>query len=201
MSALIQIFARPPVAGEVKTRLIPGLGKIGACSVYENMLFGTIETALKGRDPKEVQLWLSYQDDAFLSIINIKYDIEVVVQKGKNLGEKMKHALLFGLEKHRKVILVGSDCPALTDEHYVKSSAALDHAQMVFIPAEDGGYVLVAATKVLPRCFEGIEWGTDRVMAQTEQRLQKQSYRVLQPPLRDLDDFEDYQWYQKNKPF
>lgn len=70
------------------------------------------------------------------------------------------------------LLLIGSDCPALHPDDLRRCADALclgDDA--VFLPAEDGGYVLIGLRQVQPRLFEHIEWGTEHVMAQTRERL------------------------------
>ncbi len=86
------------------------------------------------------------------------------------------------------LLLIGSDCPALQPAHLVAAAKALlDERQggndAVFIPADDGGYVLVGLRSPQPRVFEGVEWGSERVMAQTRQRLSRLRLRWAELPL------------------
>ena len=102
----------------------------------------------------------------------------------------MAAALEGALTRHRQVVLIGSDCP-LMDAAYLEeafSTLAGGH-DMVLGPAEDGGYVLIGTAVPLPGgLFEDIDWGTDRVLAQTRTRIQALgiSHREL-PVLWDLD--------------
>ena len=97
------------------------------------------------------------------------------------------------------MLLTGSDCPALTVADLENASAALGRARMVFIPAEDGGYVLVGAQRggVARSCFEEVAWGSAEVMAQTRLQLQKhgwapgRDWREM-PTLWDVDTPEDF---------
>jgi glycosyltransferase A (GT-A) superfamily protein (DUF2064 family) len=74
---------------------------------------------------------------------------------------------------HDSVLLTGSDCPAMTTADLAAAAAALDEARMVFIPAEDGGYVLVGARRggLKRGCFRNVPWGSVEVMVQTRSRL------------------------------
>jgi glycosyltransferase A (GT-A) superfamily protein (DUF2064 family) len=96
------------------------------------------------------------------------------------------------LRRSPAALLVGTDCPALTPRILRRAAAVLARADAVFVPAEDGGYVLVGLRRFAPGVFVDIDWGTDRVWAQTRRRLQAQRLRWTGlPPLRDLDRPED----------
>lgn len=114
----------------------------------------------------------------------------------------LQHALLSG----DSAVLIGSDCPSLTAQDLSSAAQALDkETDFCFIPAEDGGYVLIAAAphalRSLPRVFENVDWGTSNVMAQTRQRLQE-SGRTWQEltPRWDVDRPEDYDRLLREQP-
>lgn len=70
------------------------------------------------------------------------------------------------------LLLIGTDCPALTERHLAAAEAALAQGNdAVFIPAEDGGYVLIGLQRPCPEVFRDIAWSTAHVMAQTRARL------------------------------
>jgi len=118
----------------------------------------------------------------------------LILQKGDDLGARMSHAIEWGLGIAKKVIIVGSDCPALTLEYLTQALNALNEEDHVFINAEDGGYVLVGACKPCPQLFTHVPWGTGEVMAVTLQRLAKSNKKaVILGPLWDVDRAEDYQ--------
>jgi rSAM/selenodomain-associated transferase 1 len=83
----------------------------------------------------------------------------------------MHDAFERGLARHARVLLVGSDCPGLRAAHLREALRALESHDAVFIPAEDGGYVLVGLKRAAAAIFEGVAWGTPEVMAQTRARL------------------------------
>ena len=61
-------------------------------------------------------------------------------------------------------LVIGTDCPALTPTHLRAAANALRDADVVLIPAEDGGYVLIGARAAHPQLFSGIAWGTHTVL-------------------------------------
>ncbi len=190
INTLVQLFAKLPVAGEVKTRLIPEIGVNRATAVYRHCLQHCI--GLVDSLPLDHELWVNrLGEDPLFAARNLH------MQKGRNLGEKMFNALRQGLQSHQKVILIGSDCLDLRRQHFDQVSAQLDHHDLVFIPAFDGGYVLVGARQpVRAEIFENIAWSTEQVMQQTleQARRHKVSYCVLNS-LRDIDQAADLQHY------
>jgi len=69
---------------------------------------------------------------------------------------------------------------------------ALHQADVVLIPATDGGYVLIGARKTYPNLFAGIAWGTDTVLAETRQRVAALGLKAIElAPLWDVDTEAD----------
>ena len=188
-NCLLQVFAKQPHPGEVKTRLIPAIGAAGAVAVYRHCLNHSLSLL---DTMSNAQLWLNQNgNDPLLS------SYPSYLQQGQNLGDKMLHALQQGLKSHRKVILIGSDCLDLTPDHLQQVSEQLDLHDLVIIPATDGGYVLIAVRdRVEPHLFENIEWSSEQVLEQTLQRARACTIsHTLLNPLRDIDHLEDLQHY------
>jgi uncharacterized protein len=189
----VLVFAKAPVPGTVKTRLAPILGAEGAARFYRRMAQQCLETALAaGIGP--VELWCA-PDTAhpwFLSLA-ARYDLRLVPQRGRDLGERMRAALTVTLQRHRHAMLVGTDCPALCPADFRAARDGLDGAMdAVFGPVEDGGYALVALRHAVATLFEDIAWSTAGVMAATRQRLRALEWRWAELPLRwDVDQPED----------
>jgi rSAM/selenodomain-associated transferase 1 len=187
---LIQLFARPPVAGRVKTRLIPAIGHQAALEVYRYCL--QHNQSLIGNTGFDYQLWLSDEDE------NNEFANEPAhLQRGLNLGQRMLHALQQGLNSHRHVILIGSDCLDMDVPLLKQVDTRLDTHALVLVPALDGGYVLIACSdSIHPALFRDIPWGSDQVLATTQLRIAECNIEVyLFEPLRDIDRVEDVQQY------
>ena len=171
-SALI-VFARAPVAGRAKTRLIPLLGRRGAARLSERMLKKTLRTAkAAGFDPE--LLFSSSQGPG-------------------DLGIRMHRAFDRALKKHESAILIGSDCPALEAFDLRAAARALRKgASAVFSPAEDGGYALIGLRRNSRQLFRGVAWGSARVFEQTRARLARLGWRWKRlRTLWDVDRPED----------
>jgi hypothetical protein len=191
--ASIAIFAKAPIAGFVKTRLIPAIGAEGAARLQTKLIVRTIETALAA-EIGPVSLWCTpdRQHELFRSVAET-HDIEIHEQTGVDLRMRMLRAFETLTLRH-PTILIGTDCPALKANHLRDCIDALGHgADAVFVPAEDGGYVLVGMRKPIPDLFAGIPWGTDRVMAETRLRAAQFNVRIAEPAtLWDLDTAADH---------
>ena len=101
------------------------------------------------------------------------------------------------------LLLIGTDCPMLAPDHLRSAAdALLQGTDVVFGPAEDGGYILIGLRKpsaaVDLRLFEGIDWSTDRVMAQSRARLRAAGARWHELPLLwDVDEPADWLRWQR----
>ena len=195
----VAIFTRAPVAGAAKTRLIPLLGAEGAARAQQAMTWHMLEmaTALPGAT---VSLWCAGDvAHPFLQRCSAHFHVECVPQCDGDLGMRMADCLHRGLASHERMLLIGSDCPAMTTTDLEAAAAALDDARMVFIPAEDGGYVLVGARRggLETGCFDNVAWGGADVMLQTRRQLLQHGWKAgsdwcEMPALWDVDTPEDF---------
>jgi rSAM/selenodomain-associated transferase 1 len=188
----VAIFARAPVAGYAKTRLIPRLGPEGAAELQRLLIARTMRTALAaGLGP--VSIWCAPDcSHPLFGAIGRESGVSLYAQRGADLGARMVGAfdMLCGAGS---ALLVGTDCPALTVAMLRDAARCLsDGDDAVFIPAEDGGYVLIGLRRSVPSLFDAIEWGTDRVMAQTRERLRESRLRWVElAPCWDVDRPQD----------
>lgn len=193
----IAVFARAPVAGYAKTRLIPRLGAEGAAALQSGLIQHTVATAIaSGVGP--VSLWCTPDEhDACFLACHARWGVELRRQSDGDLGVRM-HATLTNLctnaARHQKgALLIGTDCPALTTRHLVDATQTLlDGNDAVFLPAEDGGYVLVGLRHPEPCLFSDMPWGDHMVMSLTRQRLCALGWHWKEPEiLWDIDRPDD----------
>ena len=190
--AQVAVFAKAPVAGEVKTRLVPLLGAQDAAELHATLVRHALATARNsGLGP--VSLWcMPETGHPFFAACAAQFGVSLHAQRGGHLGERMARAFQ-GLLASGPALLVGSDCPSLraTDLRAAASSLATHDA--VFQPAEDGGYVLVGLARELPGIFEGQRWGEPSVMRDTRSRLRAAGATWREMPVRwDVDRPDDY---------
>ncbi len=190
------IFARYPVAGAAKTRLIPALGAEGAAAAHRTLCEATLKTARASQLAISVAYFGGALDD-FQHWLG--KDISYYAQADGDLGAKLTAAAAFQFQYGaKKIIIVGSDCPYINTQHYDEAVLALDTNDIVIGPALDGGYYLIGLRAQHPELFVQIEWSTDRVFAQTYSAAIKHGLAVhMLEALSDIDEPEDWQAWQK----
>ena len=188
------IFARAPVAGEAKTRLIPALGAAGAARLQQRLTEHALATAARTQIGS-VQLWCTPSPThPFFVDCARRYPIAVRTQSGLTLGERLAFAAVRELPGRDAIVIIGTDCPVLTDLHLRAALDALQESDAVIYPAEDGGYVLLGLACQCPEVFSGIDWGSKRVFDQTMQNLSGAGRRVsVRETLWDVDTPADFE--------
>ena len=192
--ARIAVFAKAPIAGTVKTRLAPLLGREGAARLHARLVQHAVATAC-AVGASEVQLWCAPDtNDAFFAECARSHGVVLERQQGQDLGARMAHAFEALLADGRPAVLIGSDAPALTPSAIIAAVRALATHDAVFTPAEDGGYALVGLSRPAPSLFAGVAWGSATVMAETRARLAASGLRWHEAPRTwDVDRPEDYE--------
>ena len=167
----IAIFCRPLIAGHVKTRLIPAYGANGSAVIYAQLVERTLRTV--SETEATASLWVA-GDTQHASVTDWaqRYCLPVHSQCQGDLGERMSQCLAFLAKTQHRVLLIGTDCPALTAEILQGAAATLSEScHWVFTPVEDGGYALVGSNAPRTEPFANIAWGTGGVMTQTRSAL------------------------------
>ena len=200
MTVQVQLvqFAKWPEKGRVKTRLARALGDELALHAHVTLTLTVLEQLRLSGYPLALA-WDRPIDEppaAAGPILNALagYGIAQVIQQGADLGERMTRALADGLTDADRVIIVGSDCPSV-DANYVNEAVeALDQADVVFGPSEDGGYVLIGARRTHPGMLGNVPWGSDKALEQSRVAATNAGLRVVTlSPRWDVDEPEDWQ--------
>lgn len=189
----IVVFAKAPQPGSVKTRLIPALGAQGAADLALRMLQHTLEQALAaGVGP--VELCMSPAPDApAWADVAIPTGVALSSQGDGDLGQRMARAVdRTTTTLAQPVLLMGTDCPALTSSHIAVAAQQLLQHDAAIIPVADGGYVAIGLHASCPSVFTDMVWSTATVAGDTLRRLALLGYRVWTGPLlHDIDEPTD----------
>jgi len=194
-SAIVQVFAKAPQPGEVKTRLIPVLGAEAAAELHCRLVRHTLSTVAVAR-VGSIEIWTTPPtDSAFIQVCKRLLGLPLLLQPEGDIGARMSFALRDGLARSAQVLLVGTDVPTIDHDDLRAARRALqDGADAVLGPAEDGGYWLIGLRRHDPSLFEGIAWSTGEVLAGTRQRLRALGWQWHElAPRWDLDRPEDLQ--------
>jgi rSAM/selenodomain-associated transferase 1 len=186
----IAVFAKAPIEGLAKTRLIPYLGASGAADLQRAMIEDTLAKALTSNVGPVCAPDCRHE---LFAVLAANYGIELHSQAGADLGSRMFNAFDI-LTPRYPVILIGTDCPVLTPLNLIESANLLREGRdVVFLPTEDGGYALIGAAKAWPEIFVDIRWGTDGVMAETRLRASALGLLTAEPAIVwDIDTPADY---------
>ncbi|MDE0512856.1 MAG: TIGR04282 family arsenosugar biosynthesis glycosyltransferase [Gammaproteobacteria bacterium] len=190
------VFTRTPDPGNVKTRLLSVMDAPRAAAIQAGLLQRTLETA-RASTAVDIELWCTpTAQHPLLLELGDRFSLALRKQAGAGLGERMSSAMEQALERYRHMALIGSDCMDLAasdiDLALEQLAAGTD---IVLGPALDGGYYLIGLSRLYRQLFAGIEWGTDRVLEQTRERVAQLGLKLFELPVRrDLDRPEDLRY-------
>lgn len=173
------VFAKAPLLGKVKTRLIPMLGEQGAFDFH----VASIRFALEQRAAMQlspVVLYLKGQAPSWLTKLCQRLSIDVVQQQGADLGERMLHAATEQLSQARHVVLTGTDCLTLTTDLLTQLYQSLEENDAAVIGAEDGGYVAFGLTQLSAALFTQFPFGNPQVYQKTVDAMQTHDWRYAE---------------------
>ena len=187
---VLAVLTRAP-SSRAKTRLFASLGVPPDPTLLTALLLDTLDgSAVPGMRRVVVVTPASAVDE----VRRIIGDVEVIAQPDGDLGERMRGTMTALFARGAPAVaLIGSDVPHITAATIADACARLagDPDALVIGPAADGGYYLIAARRV-PEVFSGIEWGSGRVLAQTEHVAAAQRLHVHRlAMLADVDTADD----------
>jgi uncharacterized protein len=192
-SCAIVIFAKAPVAGQVKTRLCPPLTPDEAASLHGSLVLDMLERcqSLKGSD--RILAGTPSSHHPFFRAMEARFKIPVWDQVGDDLGARMAAVFKKALgSPYRSVVVIGTDIPGINGPLLTRAVKSLQEHDVVLGPTVDGGYYLIGMRSAVPDLFENIPWSTDQVYALTEKKIKALGLSLeILPKLRDLDTVED----------
>ncbi len=189
----LAIFIKNPELGKAKTRIAKDSDDETALAIYKKLLNITHNITSKV-DTNRYVFYSQFIDE------NDKWTSPTYSKKlqgGDDLGEKMSNGfqVLFN-EQYAKVILIGSDCPYITEDILQEAYDQLDDHNIVLGPTFDGGYYLIGMNQFSPIVFTEIEWSTESVLDTTIERAASVGYNChLLPRLKDIDHLSDWEEY------
>jgi hypothetical protein len=180
MRPAIILFAKAPVAGQVKTRLEPALGADAAVELHKAFVMDMLDKLLTLNGVARIELHTDIQTDAWR-----RPEVAFRTQISGDLGSRMLHAL-----GGKWACIVGSDAPTLPVSHIealIESSA-----DVALGPCEDGGYYAISCRRTHPEMFRDVEWSSERALEQTEESARRCGLSVERGPgWYDVDRPED----------
>lgn len=193
---LLIIFVKNIILGKVKTRLAKTIGDVGAFKIYSELVNITEKATSNITADKHI-----YFSDV---IISSKWkENKKFVQEGVDLGIKMQNAFQNGFDEgYENILLIGSDLPKISSTLINQGFEKLATNDVVFGPAEDGGYYLIGLSTMVPSIFEDKPWSQSELLTVTLAHLKSKKQTVgMMETLNDIDTFEDLinsEFYQNN---
>ena len=168
-TARLIVFVRYPVAGRVKTRLIPVLGEDGAASLSRSMAEHTLKWASRLSGKRRADLEVRFDGGSIPEMAAwLGENVRCIPQGDGDLGDRMSRAFRDSfMDGVKKTVLIGTDIPELTVFHIRAAWKTLDENDAVLVPAPDGGYGLIGLRRFSPEIFQGLAWGTNTVLEGT----------------------------------
>ena len=186
------LFAKPPIAGQVKTRLQPEYTPERAAEIAAYMIRATVELAVSAW-PGDVtlQTWPDINHPLFQELAR-EFHIRLTPQTGDDLGARMLDALRGGVERHGGAAVMGCDVPHCGWDILDQANDWLAHGQNILGPTEDGGYYFIGLQQARPELFENMPWGSNQVLSMTLARAEAIGIEFeLMTKLRDIDTARD----------
>jgi hypothetical protein len=185
------VFARAPVAGHAKTRLIPLLGAQGAARFQAALISDTL------RKVAGLRRW--FQPYLFLAASPITFgrshaeavlreqplagdgisEFSVIRQRGRDLGERLANAFRRLLRLHPSCVVIGTDSPLFPARILRQALGELRVCESVLGPCPDGGYYLIALRRPadpgrLRSIFRRVRWSTAFAFSDTLRNVLRQ---------------------------
>jgi rSAM/selenodomain-associated transferase 1 len=188
-----------PRPGEVKTRLGTEIGFEQAEQIYRRL----VENQIAQLSGQAVEIHYTPSDEGGYMQGWLGPTRHYLPQSDGDLGERLKHAMRGAFSRGADAVLfLGGDCPDVTQDVIREAWSQLTKCDVVIGPAQDGGYYLLGLKSDHPRLFEGIDWSTNRVFAQTTSRLQELNLTSGMLPLGDdVDDLPSLTRARSRHPF
>ncbi len=165
------VFAKAPLPGLAKTRLIPALGADGAARLARRMLDDTLAAAREAKlGPVELCVAPDAGDPSWRQMATAP-DIVLTSQGDGDLGARMARAAARTIARGEAALLIGTDCPQMSPHVLRAAALALRDADAILHPSSDGGYVLLGLARFDAQLFTRIAWSTTSVAATTVARI------------------------------
>ena len=118
--------------------------------------------------------------------------VQLTTQDPGDLGQRMAQAFAHRLQQGGHALMIGTDAPAIDAPMLQRAAAALHSADVVLVPAHDGGYALIGLRQPQPTLFTAMPWSTPGLLHATRTRLREVGLRHTElPPVADIDEPAD----------
>ena len=187
------LFAKAPVAGKVKTRMQPEITADDSARLQAALIKDSILLMSKINNADKFIYFHPEGENKIFEKFTCELSFHLNCQNGADLGEKMENAFRYLFDKgYSKVVIIGADSPTLPEKHINKAFMQLNKADLVIGPSIDGGYYLIGFREKVCPVFSSVEWGSNKVLTQTEELIKRHNLHLsLLPVHYDIDTIEN----------
>lgn len=192
LGAVLGVFAKEPLAGQVKTRLAQSTSAEWAQRVSRAFLEDSLDRFARIEAYRVIAYSPASAETYFSQLARQQYSL--FPQGEGDLGQRLKNFFDdYRGQRWQRIVAVGSDSPNLPIEYIEQAFRLLKENDLVIGPAFDGGYYLIGCGPREFPIFDGIPWSTSRVLEESVRRLESASARfALLPPWYDVDTADDW---------
>lgn len=185
------IIAKYPAKERVMTRLRDVLTDDERLNLYENLLQ---QSVLKLRSIPGVSTFIAFAPSAAEEYFS-RFGIPLLTLLDGDLGMRMLHAFQEVFRKgYRHAALVGVDIPGLSISIINRAFALLCRHDLVFGPAQDGGYYLIGMNRPIKEVFSGVPWSSGQTLQKSLHQAELHGLRTgFTDTLSDIDTAKDLQ--------
>jgi uncharacterized protein len=185
----LAIFAREPIPGKTKTRLVPLLGPRGAAEFHRALVADALRKWAKLKGSVKRYVFVAGRGTSTLAI---PPDYKILPQRGQNLNRRLEEAFALLLHRHQRAVIVGTDSPQLPPSVLRLALGELRAVDAVLGPCPDGGYYLIGLRRTCRGLLEGARLGTRFAFRDTLDRLLARGFScAVLEPCADVDRPED----------
>ncbi len=191
------VFAKAPVAGQVKTRLQPRLSAIEAAALHRDLVVRALATARDANvGPLELCCWPDASHPFFADCAD-RFGVRLSEQGRGDLGARMGLALSRALRSGAAAVLFGTDCPAISaGDLSLAAEHLLQNDDVVFAASQRGRCILVGTRRPVWDIFRDVDWSSGTALPVTRRRLLAAGISWYElPALWEMDRGSDYDRY------
>ncbi len=185
------VLSKAPIAGKVKTRLMPRYTAEQAATLHKQMTEVVVTKVCSIFD----DVWLAVDDieHQFFQRLQQEHACQLQHQGLGDLGQRLQSLAAASFKgESRPIMFLGTDSPHVNIGRYQQAMAALNNHDVVIGPVEDGGYDLIAMANYSPSIFDDIDWGSSTVFDKTISNISRLGLSVKALDMSfDLDYAED----------
>jgi len=207
---LLMIFAKLPEPGKVKTRLAKVIGNEEAAGVYKQLVKRVAEQVAPPPTQKESwATWVIFDPPGsepavreWLEPLFLQGIEAFLAQVSGGLGDRLGAAFVAGFEAgFEKVAAIGTDCPHLDARGISACWESLEQSDVVFGPADDGGYYLIGMRENRQELFQDVPWSSDQTLPASLAVAERIGAAVdLLDELSDVDEVEQWEALKSSDP-